>query len=105
EKVIDEGQQLFAADLNIAREAAQFFGELRIGHQEIAESKNAVQRRAQFMAHGGEKVALEPIGFVEGHVGPSQLVELAVEVHVRLLEFFFLGHQVAQHSIKCETQV
>ena len=42
------------------------------------------ERRAQLVAHRGQEVALQPVHFVEPHVGLGQLVDLVVEVGVHL---------------------
>ena len=68
--------------------------------QDFAEAQNAVKRRSQFVAHGGEEIALEHVQFVEPHVHLGQLVDLAVQVGVDLPQFFLDGGQVAQHAVE-----
>ena len=43
--------------------------------QHVAEAEDAVERRAQLVAHRGQEVALQPVHLVEPHVGLGQLVE------------------------------
>ena len=80
-------------------------GELRVGEQQFAEAEDAVERRAQFVAHRGQEIALEPVRFVQRHVRPRQFIDFAVQVDVRSLELVLLAHQVAQHSVEGVTEV
>ena len=45
----------------------------RAGAQQIGHADDRVQRRAQLMAHGGQKAALGPIGFLGARHGVRQL--------------------------------
>ena len=75
------------------------------GQQHVAEAEDAVERRAQLVAHGGQEVALEAVRFVQGHVGLGQLVHLAVEVGVDLAQPVLHADQVAEHAVEGVAQV
>ena len=50
--------------------------------QHVRKPDDAIQRRAQFVAHAGQKVALDAVHFVQLHVGLGQLVHFAVQVRI-----------------------
>ena len=74
------------------------------GAQHFAESQNAIERRSQFVAHSRQKIALQAVHFVQGHVGLRQLIDLAIEIGVHVPQFFLYGHQVPQHAVECAAQ-
>src|SRR5262249_39039948 len=67
---------------------------------DVAEAEDGVERSAQLVAHGGQKVALELVRFIQGEVGVGQLVNLAVEVAVDLAEPILHGDEVAEHAVE-----
>ncbi len=69
------------------------------------EAQDAVERRAQLVAHGGEEVALEAVRLVQGHVRLGQLVHLAVEVGVDLAPLVLHADEVAQHAVEGMAEV
>ena len=73
--------------------------------QHLAEAEDAVERRAQLVAHGGQEVALEAVGLVQGQVGLGQLVHLAVEVGVHLAQAVLHADEVAQHAVEGVAEV
>ena len=73
--------------------------------QHVAEAQNAVERRAQLMAHRGQEVALEAVRFVQGQVGLGQFVHLAVEVGVDLAQLILHVDEVAEHAIESMAQI
>ncbi len=73
--------------------------------QHLAEAEDRVQRRAQLVAHGGQEIALESVGFVQRQVGLGQLVDLAVEVGVDLAQAVLHVDEVAQHAVEGVAEV
>ena len=63
------------------------------------------ERRAQLVAHGGQKVALQAVHFVEPHVGLGQFVDLDVQIVVDVLQLFLAGGQLAQHAVEGRGQL
>jgi hypothetical protein len=57
EDVVDDGEERFAADVDGLDALALHVVELGVG-QDVGHADDAVERRADFMAHGGEKFAL-----------------------------------------------
>ena len=68
--------------------------------QDLAEPQDAVQRRAELVAHGGQEVALEHVHLVQPHVHLRQFIDLAVEIHVGLPQFVLNGDQRPQHAVE-----
>src|ERR1041385_396546 len=68
---------------------------LRLHARDVAEHAVAV------VAHGGQEVALEPVRFVQRHVGLGQLVHLAVHVRVYLAPLVLHAHEVAEPAAAC----
>ena len=75
------------------------------GQQHFAEAEDGVERRAQFVAHGGQEVALEAVRFVQGQVGLGQLIDLAIEVGVDLAQTVLHADEVAQHAVEGMAEV
>ena len=106
ENVVDQIKQLLAAAFDVGHPAGLFFIQLSRGSQQnVAEAEDAVQRRAQFVAHGRQEVALEAVRFVKSHVGVGQFIDLAVEVGVQALIAFLHAHQVAEHAVEGVAEV
>ena len=80
-------------------------GQRVAGQQHVAEAEDAVERRAQLVAHRGQEVALEPVRFVQGQVGLGQFVDLAIEVGVHLAPLVLHADEVAQHAVEGMAQV
>ena len=92
-------------DWMLPQPALLLVGQLVAGQEHLAEAEDAVQGRAQLVAHGGQEIALEPVRFVQGHVGLGQLVHLAVEVGVDLAPLVLHADQVAEHAVEGVAEV
>jgi hypothetical protein len=68
--------------------------------EDLREADDRVERGPQFVAHGRQEVALEPVHLEEGHVGLRQLVDLAIQVVVHVAELLLHGHQVVEHPVE-----
>ena len=73
--------------------------------QHVGEADDAVERRAQLVAHGGQEVALEAVHLVELHVELGQLIDLAVELGVGLPQLRLRLDEVPQHVVERRGQV
>ncbi len=104
EDVVDHFQQGLARLLDVQHVALLLVVQRVDRPQDFAEAEDAVQRRAQFMAHRGQEIALEHVQFIEPHVGLGQLIHFAVEAGVGLAEFLLGGDQVSQHAIEGHAQ-
>ena len=89
--VVDHLQQHAAGALNVADVALLLVVERVDAAQHVAEAQNAVERRAQLVAHRGQEVALEPVHLVELHVGLGQLVEPVVQLVVDVPQLALLA--------------
>ena len=70
------------------------------GGEHVAEAEDAVERGSQLVAHRRQELVLEIVHLVEFQVDLGQLVDLAVEVDVDVLEFVLDGDQVPQHAVE-----
>ena len=68
--------------------------------EHIREADDAIERRSQFVAHGCQEVALEPIHLVEVHIGLGQLVDLGIEITVDLEQLVLRVNEPSQHAIE-----
>ena len=73
--------------------------------QHVAEAQDAVERRAQLVAHGGQKIALEAVHLVEPHVGLGQLVEPVVQLVVDVAQLALLAQKLPQHAVERRGQL
>ena len=105
EDVVDHLQQRLARLLDVQHVPLLLVVQGVDRAEDLAEAEDAVQRRAQLVAHGGQEVALERVELVEPHVGLGQLVHFAVEVGVGLAQFLLRADQVAQHAVEGRGQL
>ena len=57
------------------------------------------------MTHGREEIALEPVRFVQGHVGLRQLIDLEVEIGIHFAQTVLHADQIAQHAVEGVTEI
>ena len=100
QNVVDHVEQHAAGALDVADVAALLVVERVDAAEDFAESENAVERRAELVAHRGEEVALEPVHFVEPHVRLGELVEPLIEFAFALLELALLAEELPQHAVE-----
>ena len=68
--------------------------------QHFGEADDAVQRRAQLVAHVGQEIVFQAIHLVEPHVQLRQLIHFAVQVLVHAPQFRLRVGQVPQHAVE-----
>ena len=73
EQAVDQAQQVFAAAPDHADGVAAVFRHGGVGLQYLRITQDAVERRAQFMAHAGHIAALGQVGRLGSFLGPLQL--------------------------------
>jgi hypothetical protein len=104
EDVVDHLQE-HAARLSDVLDVPLLLSVQRVDRAEhVAETEDAVQRRAQFVAHRGQEVALNAVHVIELHVGLGKLVHLAVQIGVHIAEFLLDGYQVVEHAVEGDGQ-
>ena len=100
EQVVDHHHQRIARRLDVADEPLLFVREVvRVG-QDVAETKDAVKGRSQFVAHRRQEVVFELVHLVQPQVHLGQLVDFAVEIGVHGAQFVLHSHQVPQHAVE-----
>ncbi len=72
--LVDHAQEVFAARLHDLHALPVAGRELAILHQHLGVADDAVERRAQLVAHVGEKRALRAVGGVGGFLGVAELL-------------------------------
>ena len=82
-KIIDLDHQRLSRCLNILHVPLLAFIEIRGGLQDITETQNTVQWRAEFVADRGQKIVLKLIVVEQFHVGLRQLIDFAVQAVVK----------------------
>src|ERR1700674_1772974 len=85
EDVVDEGQQVLAAVIDVVQTVmALFLGDLsgEVVPKQLRESEDGVEWRAQFVRHIGEELGLEPADFGDLGIGDLQLPEVVLELLV-----------------------
>ena len=104
EDVVDHVQQHLARLLDVLHVALLLVVQRLDRAQHVAEADDAVQRRAQLVAHRGQEVALEAVHLVELHIHLGQFVHLDVEVGVDLAQFILDRDQVQEHAVEGHAQ-
>lgn len=100
EDVVDEDEEILAGGLDVANVALLAFVEVDGVGEDIAEAEDAVERGAEFVAHGGHEVAFEIVHLEEGEVDLGEFVDLTVEIAVDLPEFLLNGDEVTEHAVE-----
>ena len=100
EDVVDHFQQGLARLLDVLHVAFLLVVQGVDAGQDLAEAQDAVQRRAELVAHGGQEVALDRVHLVQPHVHLGQFIDLAVEVHVGLPQLLLNGDERPQHAVE-----
>jgi len=72
EDIVDDGQQVVGRDGDVLQVFTLLRGEV-CGGQQFAHADDAVHGGADFVAHGGQKLTLGPIGVIGSLAGGQQL--------------------------------
>ena len=73
--------------------------------EHVREADDAVEWCAQLVAHRRQEVALHPIHLVEVEIGAGELVHLAVEALIDLLELLLSVDEAAEHAIEGDAEL
>ena len=96
EDVVDHFEQVAAGFLDVLGVAFLLVVEGLERLEHFGEADDAVERRAQLVAHGGEEFAFEAVHLVELHVEVGQLIDFVVELGVGLVQLALRLDEVAR---------
>ncbi len=100
ENVVDHIQQHAPRFLNVLHVAALLVVQRLDRIEHFRKTDDAIERRAQLVAHGRQKIALQAIHFVQPHVRLRQFIHLLVQLGVGMLQLVLRAHQMPHHFVE-----